>query len=98
MGEHLLLVDFLYSRVCSMSPPALLQKPSQGKFPQDSHSFEHWWAARAVLGCCCDLLPQSLSHPLSVQLQFRPGKEGTLVTEGALGFSSADPSVDSSDR
>lgn len=98
MGEHLLMVDFLYSRACSMSPPALLQKPSRGKFPQDSHSFERWWEARAVWGCCCDLLLQSLSHPFSVRLQFHPGKEGTLVTEGALGFSSADPSVDSSDR
>lgn len=96
-GEHLLMVDFLYSRACSMSPPALLQKPSHGKFPQDSHSFEHWREACAVLGCCCDLLLQSLSHPFSVQLQFHPGKEGTLVMEGALGFLSADPSVDSSD-
>lgn len=80
-----------------MSTPALLQKPSQGKFPQDSHSFEHWQEARAVFGCCCNLLLQSLSHPFSMQLPFHPGKEGTLVMEGALGFSSADPSTDSSD-
>lgn len=76
-------------RVSTCSP----QKPSKGKFPQDSRSFECWWEARAVWGCCCDRLLCRASAILSLcSCSSTPGKEGTLVTEGALGFSSADPS------
>lgn len=66
--------------------------------PRDGHSLEPSREARAFLpvAATCSFA-ESLSHFLSVQLQFHPRERGTLVMKCPMGFSSADPSVDSSD-
>ena len=64
------------------------------------------WPQPRILAGGSRLLPvavtysfaENLSHFLSVQLQFHPRERGTLVMKCPMGFSSADPSVDSSDR
>ncbi|XP_042111184.1 A-kinase anchor protein 1, mitochondrial isoform X2 [Ovis aries] len=69
-----------------------------GSVPRDGHSLEPSREARAFLpvAATCSFA-ESLSHFLSVQLQFHPRERGTLVMKCPMGFSSADPSVDSSD-
>ena len=81
------------------SPAFLLQKLFRGKCPENGHSLESLREARAFLRVAVTYsFAENLSHFLSVQLQFHPRERGTLVTKCPLGFSSADPSVDSSDR
>ncbi|KAM7231463.1 hypothetical protein CapIbe_016224 [Capra ibex] len=70
-----------------------------GSVPRDGHSLESLWEARAFLPVAVTYsFAENLSHFLSVQLQFHPRERGTLVMKCPMGFSSADPSVDSSDR
>lgn len=67
--------------------------------PRDGHSLESLWEARAFLPVAVTYsFAENLSHVLSVQLQLHPRERGTLVMKCPVGFSSADPSVDSSDR
>lgn len=94
------LFPFNHVLVPLSSPASLLQKLSPGKCPENGPSFAT--CGRRVLSCAV-LSPGPLQSAAAIffvplQVHRPPGKGGTLVTKCLLGFSSADPSVDSSDR
>lgn len=97
------LFPFNHVLVPTSSPAFLLQKLFPGKCPENGPSFELSTCGRLMLPALLLSAPPSQTASATFFLcscsSTHPGKKrGNLVTKCPLGFSSADPSVDSSDR
>lgn len=92
------LFPFNHVLVPMSSPAFLLQKLFPGKCPETGPSFAYLWEARALLRVAVTLCRAPQPFSFCAAAGPPPGKKGTWVTKCPLGFSSADSSVDSSDR
>lgn len=80
------------------SPAFLLQTLFQGKCPMNSHSLESLGRLKGS-SVVADTYSFTESQPFFFcAAAVPPWERGALSNEVSLGFSSADPSVDSSDR